>query len=46
MRHCTPYLIHNCLRAKDIEQSQNYAVQRFTAAASIEENCAHGCGVD
>jgi hypothetical protein len=36
MRHYTPYLIHNCLRAKDIEQSQNYAVQRFAAAPAIE----------
>jgi len=42
MRHA----IHNCLRAKDIEQSQNYAVQRFAAPATVEQDRAHGCGID
>jgi len=42
MRHA----IHNCLRAKDIEQSQDYAVKCFSAAAAVEEDRAHGCGID
>ena len=46
MRHAIHNAIHNCLRAKDIEQSQDYAVQRFAAAPAVEKNRAHGCGID
>jgi hypothetical protein len=46
MRHCTPYLIHNRLRAKDIEQSQDYAVQRFAAAPTIKQDRAHRSRID
>jgi len=40
------HAIHNCLRTKDIEQSQDYAVQRFTAAPAVEQDRAHGSRID